>query len=917
MFALLRHKIFLVVLLLTTAIIAYAFVFTGKVDYNTEIKPLLNKKCISCHGGVKKKAGFSLLFRSEALANTESGKPAIIPGDAAGSEMIRRLTTADLEERMPYKEHPLDEKEISLLKKWINEGAEWGDHWAYVAVKPPVVPQQKTFFGMLSKNDPWALNDIDHFIREKLDEMDLQPSSQAEPSVLARRLALDLIGMPAETAVTKKFLDDPSQENYERLVDSLLAHPGFGERWTAMWLDLARYADTKGYERDDRRQIWRYRDWLIRSFNEDKPYDVFLTEQIAGDLLPDATDDQLIATAFHRNTMTNDEGGTDNEEFRTAAVLDRVNTTWEALMGTTFACVQCHSHPYDPFRHEEYYSFMAFFNNTRDEDTYGEYPLLYEYKDADRETYAAVVHWLKQYGDLSQQKAFTQFLRTRQPAINSLTADSFQNSELADTKWLIMRKTSAARIRNVSLDNNRLLTLRLQSWYPDGQLEIRVDSPKGPLLSTIYPGKTKGWEIREIEVQPFQGIHDLYFSYHSGKAAKMVDNGIMFDWLFFSPAFPGRGVAGYDSVRKNYLQLLTTGSAITTPVMVENPSPMARTTRIFERGNWLLKTTVVEPAVPASLNPMPDPSLKNRLGLARWMTDTLNPLTARTLVNRLWEQLFGQGLVETLEDMGTQGTAPTHPELLDHLAHTFMHQNHWSFKKLLKSMVMSATYRQSSMANSVNIAKDPMNKYYARGPRVRLSAEQLRDQALVVSDMLHPVMYGPSVMPWQPAGIWSSPYNGDQWQTEKDQNKYRRAIYTFWKRTSPYPSMLTFDAMAREVCTARRIRTNTPLQALALMNDEAYLDLSRHFSFHLADQWKNPEAQIKAAWQKATGKKLTDRNLAIFMELYNKALKYYEKDADATCETTGLMDDHNYPAMAALITTVHSIMNTDEVITKE
>lgn len=557
------------------------------------------------------------------------------------------------------------------------------------------------------------------------------------------------------------------------------------------------------------------------------------------------------------------------------------------------------------------------FNNTRDEDTYGEYPLLYEYKDADRETYAAVVHWLKQYGDLSQQKAFTQFLRTRQPAINSLTADSFQNSELADTKWLIMRKTSAARIRNVSLDNNRLLTLRLQSWYPDGQLEIRVDSPKGPLLSTIYPGKTKGWEIREIEVQPFQGIHDLYFSYHSGKAAKMVDNGIMFDWLFFSPAFPGRGVAGYDSVRKNYLQLLTTGSAITTPVMVENPSPMARTTRIFERGNWLLKTTVVEPAVPASLNPMPDPSLKNRLGLARWMTDTLNPLTARTLVNRLWEQLFGQGLVETLEDMGTQGTAPTHPELLDHLAHTFMHQNHWSFKKLLKSMVMSATYRQSSMANSVNIAKDPMNKYYARGPRVRLSAEQLRDQALVVSDMLHPVMYGPSVMPWQPAGIWSSPYNGDQWQTEKDQNKYRRAIYTFWKRTSPYPSMLTFDAMAREVCTARRIRTNTPLQALALMNDEAYLDLSRHFSFHLADQWKNPEAQIKAAWQKATGKKLTDRNLAIFMELYNKALKYYEKDADATCETTGLMDDHNYPAMAALITTVHSIMNTDEVITKE
>lgn len=283
--------------------------------------------------------------------------------------------------------------------------------------------------------------------------------------MLARRVALDLIGMPASEQMIRQFVNDPSDKNYESLVDSLLAHPGFGERWTTMWMDLARYADTKGYERDDHRTIWRYRDWLIKSFNEDKPYNTFLTEQIAGDLLPDATDEQLIATAFHRNTMTNDEGGTDNEEFRTAAVLDRVNTTWEVLMGTTFACVQCHSHPYDPFRHEDYYSFMAFFNNTRDEDTFSEYPLLHEFKDQDLQRYNEVVQWLKKHGNGKEQNAFTQFLKTRQPVINSLTADSFVNSELSDTKWLVMRKISAARIRRANLDAQQMLTIRLQSWY--------------------------------------------------------------------------------------------------------------------------------------------------------------------------------------------------------------------------------------------------------------------------------------------------------------------------------------------------------------------------------------------------------------------------------------------------------------------
>lgn len=913
---LLLNRIFLMVMFIITAVAAYAFFFSDRVDYNTQVKPLINKKCISCHGGVKKKGGFSLLFRSEALANTESGKPAIIPGDPAGSEMIRRLTLKDPEERMPYKEHPLSEQEINLLTRWIRQGAEWGDHWAYVPVAKQEIPRQGWIASLFNTNNAFLKNDIDHFTLDKMDHLGLEPSGQAEPALLARRVALDLIGMPADEQVTGAFTSDPSDKNYEALVDSLLAMPAYGERWAAMWMDLARYADTKGYERDDRRGIYRYRDWLIRSFNADKPYDSFLVEQIAGDMLPGATDEQYIATAFHRNTMTNDEGGTDNEEFRTAAVIDRVNTTWEVLMGTTFACVQCHSHPYDPFRHEEYYKFMAFFNNTRDEDSYAEYPLLHEFQDEDAVRYKEVVQWLKQHGNDKEQQAFTYFLKTRQPSINSLTADSFRNSELADTKWLVMRKTSAARIRKASFTGNRKLTMRLSSWVPDSRLEIRIDSPKGMLVADLGIGKTNHWDIVETDIPEINGVHDLYLSYHSASLKKQDDNGMMFDWLYFSPAFPGKGKAGYDTIMRKYRHLITKAKVVTTPVMVENPPFMHRATQVFERGNWLLKTAVVEPDVPASLNPLPDKQVRNRIGLAQWITSKSNPLTARTLVNRLWEQLFGQGLAETLEDMGTQGIGPTHPELLDHLSWKLMNDHQWSMKKLLKEIVMSATYRQSSITNKTLQEKDPFNKYYARGPRVRLSAEQLRDQALKVSGALNATMYGPSVMPWQPAGVWSSPYNGDQWESSRNGEQYRRAIYTFWKRTSPYPSMLNFDAMAREVCAARRIRTNTPLQALTLMNDEAYLDISRQFAGSSMQFAGGIEQRISLIWKKATGRDMDAGRRTVLVTLYETALEKFRKDAEATCEMVGIMGDDTTPERAALIVTVHAIMNTDEVITK-
>ena len=471
-------------------LVSYLFWPQDKIDYNTQVKPIFNNKCIVCHGGVKREANFSLLFRQEALAKAESGKYAIIPGDPEHSELVSRIHSNDPEERMPFKKEPLTKDEISILTQWIKEGAEWGDHWAYVKIEPQKIPTATS----------WAQNEIDRFTFEKMDEQGLSPSPEADKATLLRRAGLDIIGIPANTKISKAFIQNSQSTAYEKLIDSLLASPHFGERWASTWMDLARYADTKGYERDDSRSIWRYRDWLIKAFNHDMPYDQFITEQLAGDLLPHPTDDQFVATAFHRNTMTNDEGGTENEEFRTSAVLDRVNTTWEALMGTTFACVQCHSHPYDPFRHEEYYKFMAFFNNTRDEDTYADYPLLRHFEKKDSVELAKLVGWIDQHHSKEKAHDAFKFVKTWQPAINSLQADQFINSELSDTKWLIFRNHAQCRLANVNLTGANQLIYRYQSYKENGTWTIRLDHPQGKILKTIVvKSKTKQWTITSFD----------------------------------------------------------------------------------------------------------------------------------------------------------------------------------------------------------------------------------------------------------------------------------------------------------------------------------------------------------------------------------------------------------------------------------
>jgi hypothetical protein len=912
------------VLLVTCSLLLTAslFIFSTShkaIDYNTQVKPILNKKCITCHGGVKRKGGFSLLFRSEALAKSESGKFAIIPGDPEHSEMIKRINLKDPEERMPYKHPPLNEEEKTVLYNWIKDGAVWGDHWAYVPVKQTPLPDTKGFFtGLLSGSTAWEKNNIDYFISDRLKKENLKPSGEADKATLLRRVSMDLTGLPPSPALADKFLQSSNSNAYEELVDSLLSSPKYGERFASVWLDIARYADTKGYERDDNRVIWRYRDWLIRAFNADKPYDKFLTEQLAGDLLPGATDEQYLATAFHRNTMTNDEGGTDNEEFRLAAVMDRVNTTWEGIMGTTFSCVQCHSHPYDPFSHNEYYKFMAFYNNTRDEDTFADYPLLRHFAEEDKPSLDSISSWLSLNGFEKRSRQVTTFLKTGQPSINSLKADQFVNGELADTKWLTLRNNGQARLQKVELSGKNQLIFKQSAIAPGGTLTIHLDNPGGEVLKTIHVDTAKGWKILSVDLPSVQGVHDLHLAYTNPRLVKPTDNGLQFDWFCFTEELPGKNIAGYQQVRNSFWRLLTKNIP-TTPVMVENPPDMARTTNVFERGNWLVKGETVTGDVPRSLNPFPANAPRNRLGMAMWMTSKQNPLTARTMVNRLWEQLFGNGVVETLEDMGTQGAAPTHPELLDHLSYRFMNDFNWSIKKLLKEIVMSATYRQDSKVSREMLEKDPYNKFFARGSRVRLSAEQLRDQALSVSGLLSEKMFGAPVMPWQPQGIWLSPYNGRSWAKSENDDQYRRAIYTFWKRTAPYPSMITFDGVSREVCSPRRIRTNTPLQALTTMNDSVYLEASRHLAWKMQEKAANKNdvgKMISEGYRMALLKPITAERLQAFTNLYNKANQKFQADPDKTCEINGQPGDHNSPQTAALVLVANAILNVDEMITK-
>jgi len=886
-----------------------------QISYNRDIRPVINAECIACHGGVKASGKLSFLTRDEALATTESGIPAIIPGDPAGSELIRRLRHHDPEQRMPLEGEPLDEATIQKFEAWIEQGANWEEHWSFIPPEKPEVPET---------GQGWVRNEIDRFVYQKLEEEGLTPNPEADKSVLLRRLYLDLIGLPPTPGQTEAFLADKSEDAYEKVVDQLLASAHYGERWAAMWLDLARYADSKGYEKDLDRSIWKYRDWVIQAFNQNMPFDQFTIEQLAGDLLPKPTESQLIATAFHRNTMSNDEGGTRNEEFRAAAMVDRVSTTYEVWQGMTMSCVQCHTHPYDPIRHEEYYEFYAFLNNTADADVPSESPNLKEFKkEEDRQKLEELKNWVIQHTEsndekLERGKQLVKMVKFTEPKVHPKNYEEITDGALGDGKYLEVDHGGYAMIPDFTLDGKDeiLVSYRAKKASGKGIVEFRKGSLEGEVIATwqVQPTPDEGWGFHRttVPLRPTTGTHDIYMVFKEpGNQGRLCT----IEWVLFHKTLPGKNQPQYAEVKQEFIQLLNTKEIEKTPVMIERPEDYSRKTHVFERGNWLVHGEEVEPDVPQAWPALPEGAPQNRLGMAQWLVSPENPLTARVTVNRFWAQLFGTGIVETVEDFGTQGAKPTHPELLDWLAMQFMHEYDWSIKRLLKEIVISATYRQSSKVTPQLQEADPANQWLARGPRVRLSAEQIRDQALAVSGLLSDKMYGPSVMPPQPEGIWQVVYSGQQWETSEGEDQYRRGIYTYWRRTSPYPSMIAFDSPSREFCVTRRVRTNTPLQALVTLNDPVFMEAAKSLAQRMMQEGgERPEAQIASGYRIAMAKEISAKKREALLQLYQESMDFYQNNPEETIKMAG--EDEKNQQLAALAVVANAMMNLDEFVTK-
>ncbi|MBJ6369134.1 DUF1553 domain-containing protein [Snuella sedimenti] len=889
--------------------LCYALVFIfitsckdDKIDFNAQVRPILNKKCISCHGGVKQSGGFGLVFRENALAETINGKIGIVPGHPDKSEMIARITHKNPEMRMPLEADPLSEEEIETLTKWIEQGAEWQEHWAYLKPQEPEVAVDDL---------DWGVNEIDYFVLNKMKAHDLSPSDEAQAHDLVRRLYLDVIGVPPTAEQVKAFVENPSEKAYEDLVDTLLQSPKYGEHWASMWLDLARYADSKGYEADRPREIWKYRDWVIKAFNEDMPFNRFTIEQLAGDLLPNPTEEQYIATAFHRNTLNNGEGGTDNEEYRISSVIDRVNTTWEVWQSTTMSCVQCHSHPYDPIKHKEYYTSYAFFNNAADWDVPTEHPIYREFDSLSSAQLKDVKKWVAQVASNDEANKWEAFIRIQEPKIRPEDFDETTNTihyNRSNQDYMEVYNEAFVKLKNVNLSNIDRIYVNYRQYTKDkGRLLIKKDSINGAIVGKATLNKSNNFTNVPIAIKTDAKTADLYFQFKSNAKDYLC----FLDGFLFAEKLP---VADDDISPKIYNKidaLLNTRFKHSTPVMVEKPNDFSRLTQVFDRGNWLVLGDTVKTDIPKLFN-VNNREFKNRLDLAEWLVSEDNYLTGRVMVNRFWAKLFGKGIVLTSEDFGTLGEKPTHPELLDWLALRFSKDWNWSMKTLVRNIVLSATYKQSSVITEEAKQIDPNNRWLARSSRVRLSAEQIRDQALAVSGLLSDKMYGPSVMPHQPEGVWTVVYSNDTWQTSPGEDAYRRGLYTYLRRSSPYPSFISFDASERESCLSRRINTNTPIQALVTLNDPVYFEAAMHLAQQIEALEGNNKLKVETAYTRVIGKKISPDKMEILVKLLEDTKAYYQTHKE---EAYQLVKTDNLE-LASLTIMMNVLMNMDEFIVK-
>lgn len=820
-----------------------------RVEFHRDIAPILRRRCMTCHGAARQEAGLRLDRRETALKGGASG-PVIVPGRSDRSLLIERVTAATAPERMPAESNPLSTDEIAALRAWIDSGGDWpkanssisaeSQHWAYVPPKRPQPPNVQPA--------GWIRQPADAFILARLRGRQLAPSREAAKERLIRRVTFDLTGLPPSLDEIDDFLADETASAYERVVDRLLGSAGYGERWASPWLDAARYADSNGFQRDTPRTTWAYRDWVVRALNADLPFDQFTIEQLAGDLLPDATFDQKVATGFHRSSMTNLENGVDIDEQRVVAVLDRVNTTAAVWLGTTLECAQCHDHKYDPFSQRDYYRLYAVFNSTDIEikpGMFGYYPKLIGPK-------------LRLYPLLPPDgQAF--------------------GRELEST------------IEQSQADAERL-TRELVERQPSWEAAVRSGN------KTVPPEIKKIVEIPPEDRNAFQIVK---------LRGHLVSTSLE--------------LTGANNRLKNAQQKL---EKLVPTTLVMNQLAQPRESRIFNRGDFLDLGDVVQPGVPAALNPLPAADAMDRLALARWLVDDANPLVARVTVNRVWHEFFGRGLVTTLEDFGTQGEAPTHPELLDWLATEFVRRQ-WSVKSLHRLIVTSATYRQTAAVDPQLLETDPNNSLYARGPRRRLSAEMIRDHALMLAESLSRKMYGPAVFPKQPPGIWRQvDAESNLWLTSKGEDRYLRGVYVYWKRTSPYPSFVNFDAPSREVCVLGRGESTTPLQALTLLNDPVYVEAAAGFAARLLEEVPAAASiSLRAdhGFRLATGRHPTDAESRILAELVADLLQIYRTDSRSAAKLSSVLERPRGTTKLEWATWVQfarMLFNLDEAITK-
>jgi hypothetical protein len=996
---------------LAAMLLAAASADAAGPDFAREVRPILSNRCFKCHGPdeEQREAGLRLDLREAATADLASGERAIVPGHADSSELVARIESDDPDLVMPppHTKVSLTPAERQTLAAWINAGAPYAPHWAFVKPERPAVPNRE--------HDTWSKTDIDRFVLARLTAEGLAPSPEADRATLCRRVHLDLVGLPPSPAELAAFLADSAPDAYERLVDRLLASPRYGERWARRWLDLARYADTNGFEKDRDRSIWPWRDWVIRALNDDLPFDEFTIRQLAGDMLPDATVDDIVATGFHRNTMINEEGGIDPLEYRYLAVVDRVGTTGAAWLGLTLACAQCHTHKFDPITHTDYFGVMAIFDNADEPEWTIPTPERFR-RQADLERQISEAwqrlpeRWpLPAESDaLALDASFAAWERDEMArAIDwRISPPAAVTSSLPlldvrpDGSVLASGDVTKSTVYEITLPpcDRETRSIRLEvlpdeslpaqgpglTWYEgpkgdfflsefevrsgDRRLEIAAashsqagrpsSSRTGSSAAAAIDGEmSSGWGINGDQGRPNAAVFQLAepvppatpltitlrferhyacavgcfrFSVSDRGDAEARGHTAAEEAALVKPA-ADRTAVEQAAVRRRFLasapELADAVAEIrrledalrggtTTLVMRERPLAHRRTTHRRHRGEFTQPEEAVLPATPAFLPPLPADVPADRLAFARWLVSPDNPLTARVVVNRHWQAFFGRGLVKTLDDFGYQSDPPSHPELLDWLAVTFADDLGWSQKQLHRLIVTTATYRQASAVSPDLAARDPDNSLLARGPRVRLEAEVIRDSLLAAAGLLSDKMHGPGVRPPQPAGVTEVAFGNPKWEPSTGEDRHRRSIYTFQKRTAPFAMTMTFDGPSGETCLVRRDVSNSALQALTLLNDPMFLEVAKALAATVMATGSDDDARFDDLAARLLARRFTTTERDILTN-YLAEQRRRLATGDLNAETILGEASPDAPDRAAWLLVTRVVMNLDETIVKQ